>query len=388
MLDTDNYSYYLCNGIAFSSKINACIYSTEFKKPIEWVFHQDKFSKYPWEIEPSETLDQLYDRRTRQLREKYDYIVLSYSGGADTNNILESFIRQGLHIDEIVTNHISKATKRTTVLDPQFKDSWNFAAEHELQAIPRLKYIRDKLPRTKITVLDVSDIVMNSISSLTDPDWVLNRNDHLAVGQLFRYNYFHFNDMKKQFDKDLKVAIIVGVDKPKTQIINGDDFVIFFNDATANITTVNDFNQDYTNVTTEMFYWSPDAADILCKQAHVIRRWLEMNPDKQRFWTNISKYIRRRYHERWLRTLLYTTWDDTWFQADKSTDWWHTEFDTWFRRDQNFAKEQRAWKQGIEYLKKTIPDYIVYNAYGIPDALKDFKHEYYIGKIKNGIIQI
>ena len=78
---------------------------------MDWIFHDDAFSKYPWHIEPEASLDQLYDARARQLREKYDYVVLSYSGGSDTHNILESFIRQGLHIDEIVTNHMTTATQ-------------------------------------------------------------------------------------------------------------------------------------------------------------------------------------------------------------------------------------------------------------------------------------
>ena len=109
--------YYICDGKRFDSKIRACIYSTEFKKPIQWMFHQDIFSTYPWWIEPQETLDELYDKRARELREKYDYIMLSYSGGADSHNMLQSFIRQGLHVDEIITNHVTDATKSVTVLN-------------------------------------------------------------------------------------------------------------------------------------------------------------------------------------------------------------------------------------------------------------------------------
>jgi len=386
MLNTD-LSYYRCNGIDFGSKIDACIYSTTVDKPIEWMFNQDMFSKYPWHIEPDESLDQLYDRRTRQIREKYDYIILSYSGGSDTNNILESFIRQGLHIDEIITNHISEITKKSTILDTEFKESWNFAAEHELQAIPRLKYISEKLPKTKITVLDVSNNVLSELHSSTDGDWVLHKNDSLSVGQLFRYNYFHFGNMKKQFDKNLKVAIIVGVDKPKTFISNTDNtsFYLFFNDASANITTINDFNQDYTNVTTELFYWSKDATDIMCKQAHVVKRWLEKNPDKQRFWINTSTYTRRKYHEKWLRNIIYTTWDSTWFQTDKATSWWNTEFDNWFRKSSSFSNEREIWKRGIQHLVKTIPKYVYFTQTGVPDSLVTFRHQYLIGKIENSL---
>ena len=375
-------TYYLCNGVKFASKIDALIYSKIVKKPVEWMFYQDVFSKYPWHIEPSKSLDELYDERTRKLREKYDYIALSYSGGADTNNILESFIRQGLHIDEIITNHMSKATSGVTVLDPRVNSNWNFAAEHELQTVPRLKYISEKLPRTKITVLDVSEIVLNSMIKYNDVDWVLHRNDQLSVGQLFRYNYFYFSSIKKQLDKNLTVGIIVGVDKPKTAIREDDNFYIYFNDGTANIVGIDKFNEDYTNTTVELFYWSPDAVDILCKQSHVIKHWLEEKSVRQQFWRNPSTRTIRMYHERWLRSILYNSWNENWFQTDKSTCWWNTEFDTWFKVDNSLSRERENWNRGIQYITETISDQIVYKN-NKPDGLKQFKHEYLIGKIKN-----
>ena len=383
MIDKD-LGYYLCNGVSFASKIDACIYSKVVNKPVEWMFHQDEFATYPWNIEPTETLDELYDKRSRELREQYDYIVLSYSGGADTNNILESFIRQGLHIDEILTNHITDATKSMTIIDPNVKDNWNFAAEHELQAIPRLQYINKHLPRTKITVLDVSNTIMDSLKSFDDASWVLGKNDYLSVGQLFRYNYFHFNQMKKQFDKNLKIAIIVGVDKVKTYISENNDFYLYFNDNTASVASVNDFNKDYTNIKTELFYWSKNTAPLVCKQAHTVKNWLEANTGQQEMWKNTSFTSSRLYQERILRRLLYpTTWDDSWYQADKGTGWWHSEFDNWFRKNPAFAKEHAQWRRGIFYLVDKLPDMIVFNSKGDPDSLTRFTHEFYVGKIQN-----
>jgi hypothetical protein len=377
--------YYTCNGVDFSSKVDALLYSKTVGVPVNWIFNNLLFDSYDWLTEPDETLDQLYDRRARELREQYDYLILSFSGGSDTNNILEAFIRQNLHIDEIVTNHMSSATKKTTVLDASVKNSWNFAAEHELQAVPRLKYIQNKLPRTKITVLDVSDVVLKSMDAFDDADWVLGRNDHLSIGQLFRYNYHHFAEMRKQFDKNLRIAIIVGLDKPKTKIINN-KFYMFFTDTTANITTINDFNDDYTNINTELFYWSPSALPLLCKQAHVIKRWLEENPNMQYAWVMkpgvMNGYeMSRLIHEKVLRSVIYTTWDESWFQTNKSTNWWHTEFDTWFRNDPQFTRQHDMWMRGINYLAEQLPGIVQYKN-GVPDAMAVFKHEYCIGPMR------
>lgn len=92
--------FYTCNGQTFDSKIQAYLYGAQVKQRVEWDFNNELFRKHDWTVEPEETLDQLYNARARQLREQYDYIILSYSGGADSHNILMSFIRQGLHIED------------------------------------------------------------------------------------------------------------------------------------------------------------------------------------------------------------------------------------------------------------------------------------------------
>lgn len=373
--------YYICNGIEFASKIEACLYAQTVNKPIEWIFHQDEYMCYPWWIEPTETLDELYDKRAREIREQYDYVVISYSGGADSHNIVRSFMRQGLHIDEIVTNHITDITKNTVILNASNKSSSNFSAEHQLQAIPRLQYLYDNLPKTKITVIDVSEMIIDSINSFKDESWILDRKDNLQVGGAFRYNYFYFNSFKKQFDKDKKVAIVLGVDKPKTKLVDG-KFLLYFSDSTANVIATNDANE-YQNVKVELFYWAKTTAPLICKQAHIIRRWLIGNPELIPLWEKDDYKTSRLIHERYLRSLLYTTWENDWYQADKGTSWWNCEFDDWFHTNKQFSAQQSIWQNGIDYLTSHATDYVVENQLGKPDSLKQFLQFYYIGSFQH-----
>ena len=135
-------SRYECNGVTFYSKIEACIYSQTVNQPIKWVFGlDDVFSHYPWHVEPTETLDELYDRRARELRERYDYILLAYSGGADSHNMLMSFYRQNLHVDEIITNHISKAGNHLCDLSGTNFSPENLHAEYSLTTVPKLQCV-------------------------------------------------------------------------------------------------------------------------------------------------------------------------------------------------------------------------------------------------------
>jgi hypothetical protein len=377
--------YYKCGNKIFTSKINALIAAKATGRPVDWLFHDDIYKKYSWDVEPDVSLDALYDIRARELREKYDYLIISYSGGSDSHNVVQSFIRQNLHIDELVTNHWSGVSKSTTVLDTTVTENWNINAEHELQAMPRLKELSEKLPRTKITVLDASQTILDSMASYDDESWIMNKNDYLSFGHLFRYNYFYFNELKKQFDKNLKIGVILGAEKPRTKIVDN-EFYVYFPDNAVNIVTIKDHkvgNDDHDNLTVEMFYWGETTAPIVCKQAYVIKRWLEQNPDKQALWINPTGETVRLYHEKYMRKLLYTTtWNQDWFQTDKSTDWWYSQFDYWNRHPQ-FAKEFANWERGINYVAKHLSEWIILNKDNKPDRFKTFTKTYKIGKMHN-----
>lgn len=378
--------YYVCNDKIFDSKIKAALYSTEIKKQISWNFNDGVFSKYDWSVEPTETLDQLYDFRTAQLREKYDYIMLSYSGGSDSHNILMSFIRQGIHLDEIVVNTMTKGSKSFTVIDPNNKENKNAAAEYDLQTFPRLKEVEKLIPRTKITVLDLTDHLFNSLETVGDASWVLDKREQVNIAGATRFNYIHFNNIRKQFDKDKKLALVVGLEKPRTWIKDG-VFHLGFNDRAANIITVAEHIRDYTNSTVEFFYWSPDATKIIAKQVHVIKRWLEAFPENQTLWdldllTEPFPIVFRMKHERILRNLIYTTWNDSWYQADKAVKDWYSEFDEWFYSGFKDTKAYNIWQEGLVYLENNLDQYIQRDAQGRADGLTFFIKSYRVGPMK------
>lgn len=380
MLIDPDVGYYRCNGVDFASKVDALLYAQLYKKPVEWIFHQDVFEKYPWHIEPEANLDSLYDQRAREIREQYDYIIINFSGGADSYNMLSAFTRQNLHVDEILVNHLETVTERKNVLNNNVKDAWNLNAEYRLQAVPRLQELSDKLTRTKITSIDVSDLILDTVAGYKDPKWVLHRHDHLSPAMPVRYNYFYYSDIKKRFDKNLKIAMVHGTDKPVTKMHDG-DLYLYFNDTATNITS-DKYNNEYSNVKTELFYWSPSTMPMVAKQAHTIKKWLETNPHQQQYWTDADFSKTRLIHETVLRTVVYSTWNTDWFQANKSTTWWHSEFDLWIFSDPTFERELQGWRRGLDYLAKMLPDYIVYRK-GVPDGLKQFTQRYRIGKVDN-----
>jgi hypothetical protein len=379
--------YYSCNGVTFDSKIAACVYSVQHNNAlVTWTFNDREFNQHNWTQEPDLTLDQLYDIRSKQLRDQYDYVILSYSGGADSHNILMSFIRQGLHIDEIVVNTTEKASARFTELDKNNLDPRNAGAEHVFQTLPRLREIQGLIPKTKISVLDLSDHLFESFSKADDASWVLEKRESLNPAGVTRFNYLHFDQLRKQFDKDKKIALVLGIEKPRVFIRHG-QLVLRFTDRAANIVTVAEHVKEYTNSTVEFFYWSPDAVPVVIKQAHTIKRWLEANPDKQHLWDvdTLTPEMVRLVHERVYRPLLYTTWDNSWWQSNKAVNDWTSEFDQWFKDGYSDTRAYQVWAEGIEYVREILHPYIntTHLVNGQADGLDIFVKEYLIGPVKN-----
>ena len=94
----DQFGFYQVGNNTFYSKVEATEYSNRVRLPIHWNFNDQAFAQFDWLQEPPVSLEQLYMTRAQQIRERYDYIVVWYSGGADSNNVLQSFLKSGLHV--------------------------------------------------------------------------------------------------------------------------------------------------------------------------------------------------------------------------------------------------------------------------------------------------
>jgi hypothetical protein len=295
-----------------------------------------------------------------------------------------SFIRQGLLIDEIIVNTLEKGWKPFTILDPTNTSSFNSGAEHQLQTIPRLKEIEKLIPRTKITICDLTDSVHESFLKAGDASWVMEKREALNPIGITRFNYIYFDEVRKRFDKEKRIGIILGVEKPKSAIQNG-KFYIRFNDRSANMVTIINHIKDYDNSVIEYFYWSPDCVPILIKQGHIIKRWLEANPQYQVYWNSdtISYKIARLWHERLLRDVIYpSTWNNSWFQVDKATKDWYSEFDNWFIEGAQGTKAKYIWDEGVQYVQTTLSPFLRTNEdTGQPDGLQSFAKSFIIGYI-------
>lgn len=132
----------------------------------------EKFDNYRfvrYTPEPGQA-DAFLERRMRQLREKYSYVRLWFSGGKDSTLTLSTAIKHNIHIDEIVIHR--RFCKNNLGINPEYQQS------HEIEgsAIRYLSSIKDKLTKTKITFINADDDELGA--PFEDPNWYTYTNEY------------------------------------------------------------------------------------------------------------------------------------------------------------------------------------------------------------------
>ena len=93
--------YYQVGRKLFNKKFNALLEASVTHQPVMWNFNQAVFAKQAQMPRIGVPILELYKQRALQLRDKYDYLILAYSGGADSDNILKVFQQNNIYLDEV-----------------------------------------------------------------------------------------------------------------------------------------------------------------------------------------------------------------------------------------------------------------------------------------------
>ena len=75
---------------------------TTVAENVGFYYHDKEFSKIDWNYEPPQSLQDLYRIKAEKIRQDYGYVILAYSGGMDSSQVLETFYYNNIHIDEIL----------------------------------------------------------------------------------------------------------------------------------------------------------------------------------------------------------------------------------------------------------------------------------------------
>jgi hypothetical protein len=279
-----NYGYYSVDGKLFVNKTEAVVAAKSNFKKINYHYNDSILRSYDWtkEPEPAVGLEEFYRRRAQQIRDKYDYVIILYSGGPDSTNVLNSFVKNNIFVDEIVNmnSYSQTGVVKDTIhnadyvhnVEPYLKE---LVAEHNLQS--------------RITILDEVDLVKQhwKYHYKTD-DWE-SLFGAVAAPSMFitKQVWVRYVPHLWQMVLDNKnIGIVIGADKTPLKIINGKYATNFPDTLTTDTSLLNHTDQDLKHVNLmELFYHSPDCVNLIIKQAHVLKKFIETNNNAQLFIT-------------------------------------------------------------------------------------------------------
>lgn len=352
--------YYSVGSQEYFSKIDACIAGTQQNIHPQWHFNDAVWQSMNWTVEPELHVLDLYKCRARQIREQYDYVMIYYSGGSDSQTVVEAFIDAGCHIDEILTLW-NRSHDRSYVVSKEVTDAKNVETEFELTTKPGLEWIQRVSPKTKITYHDVSVDIVDQLQKYDGEEYVGQLTEHLAPQNLGRYGSPKTKHQRLLLDRGYRTAFVYGVDKPKVCIKDG-KYYAYFVDVVPNNFKGIAVNHDYNNMFPEFFFWSPDLPQIVVKQAHMVKSWFQKNPSLQPVlsWPNFS-WTHRNTYEVITRAIIYPNWDLGRFQVEKTKFTVFCEWDDWFFQQFKGTAAYANWTKGLDYVQAMVdPKYLSY----------------------------
>lgn len=323
------FGHYRVGDEIITNKVHALLRASQTGHHPSWHFHADVYGKLDWSRDIDLSLAQVYQMRARQLREKYDYLVVNFSGGSDSWTILNAFHLAGVSADEIFCRWPLAATQGRFSVDPANRHPSNILSEWDLTIQPALAEIKDWFPNVRITIHDWSPQFFQD--ELTDNDWLdFMPNDYLNPGAIFKA--VAQSDIEAHMiESGTKTAVIDGIDKPQLFYQQGRLYCYFLDKlANAHAPEVN-------GRVVEHFYWTPDMPEITLTQARAIYRAIRCKPELATLIDRSLPYDagRKNLWNRITRQIIYPDYmERRFFQADKSYTNVRDEVDAWMFADQ------------------------------------------------------
>jgi hypothetical protein len=355
--------YYQVGSEIFNNKLEALYYASNNKQRPRWVFHDDVYGKFDWTTRPLLSLKEVYRARAQQLRDKYDYISISFSGGADSWNTLNSFLSNGIHVDEVYTRFAIDGSRKYVNANSIVKNAGNYTSEYEYAVKPVLDYVAKNFPKTKITVDDITTDYFNEITE----------------DEMFRTGHFAFSGMSAKrcanqigLDVDYtnkKVASIRGSGKLQVFAFAGNFFTCFIDSDAWPV-------DSDPHLALEYFYWSPDMPEVVSVQAHTMLDYFRVRPELHNLiapglnttssLVNSGNLLRTQdeiltqAYDELVKSICYPGWDPNTFQAGKNSKIiFEREEDFWILKENSTSVQ--SWKWAVDQFYTKLDDLAFFN---------------------------
>jgi len=260
--------YYKVGDQVFYNKLQAILYANPTKADITWHFNNEVFDNCDWTVEPPVSLDALYAERARQIREQSDYVIIMASGGADSTNVLKSFLNNNIHVDEVVASAPLSGLKNWDV-NLSDRTAANTITETMITQMPLMAELARTHPNIKLSLNDYFEDILQ----MKTDEWIYKFSGHwIHFSGATRHSLDKFTHIKDLAEAGKKISVVYGIDKPLICRGTAGGLYTVIGDPVANIICPH-FKDKYPNVESVMFYYSPDLPELMIKQAHEVCRY-------------------------------------------------------------------------------------------------------------------
>lgn len=356
IIDTHQLGYYRVNGKIYLNKHQALAEASKIKFPATYHWFDDAFTKFDRSLIGKKSLNQLYKERAQQLRDEYDYLILNYSGGCDSYNILRTFLDNNIKLDQIMVCWPFKASEKFNATDKDTSAS-NFLSEWEYATKPDLEWISKYHPEIKIELIDWVDPFITNSKLVTEGSFEsLNHFHNLA--DLTRSTLFSKTE-EQLINQGKKVATIWGIDKPRITLDNN-KISMSFEDCIITVGHPAPCNP----YGTEYFYWTPKMPEIAFEMAYQTSLWFKARPGYRRYlrsqyrnvsMTHLEYQAQAQINQLAARDSCYTTWNNK-FQVNKPMSNIRDDKDFWLYQHPEFKHHVDRWRPIYQDLLSQIDD--------------------------------
>ena len=366
--------YYTVDNKIYNNKFEALLASTKNGCQVFWHWHPE-YDQINWQADSALSVKEVYRLRAQQLRDKYNYLVLSFSGGADSWQVLHTFISNNIKLDEVFVRWPISATEKLYQANVTDKRSSNILSEWDYAVKPVLEMLQTHYPDIRITVKDISNDILD-----TEYNDNLITQSHEIVGAGWWAKFGSMPDQERKIiDNNGSVGFICGIDKPQIRVKDNQVYCYFLD------TLVNSTIPPYEDGRcVELFYWTRDMPEVTYVQARAIYNRMKMSPEIGKllqFGGNFNPNKKYQW-DLFVKSIIYSDYGSDVFQAMKTSNVVYNPVDAWLLKVID-SQSLQAWESMVENIRLSLDQrYIKYDEHNIMSGVSSYiSREYYLGDL-------
>jgi hypothetical protein len=254
----DAIAYFQVGDSKTFNKFEAIKWANGDVSKIHLYFLDDVWDNLDVSVEPKETWSQLMRERCFQLRDQYKTMAIAYSGGYDSQTILDHCIINNIRVDEIVTLTMNYFWDKAKWQQPEGKSGPILAQWYKENVYPNLK----------ISIIDRDVDYLEKIYNQADDGWLFNNNHEIGFLKNHRAMPLEYSNSGARIIDQSHKVILDGHEKPRLVIKDG-----WWHMAYPDLLLQFSINSPY-----ESFFLSRDMPKLHLKQVHMMINWVESFP--------------------------------------------------------------------------------------------------------------